>query len=54
VNGAQTLSQKPILRLEEHVSRNVTDVLWLSAGAYYNLAEKRASTASTRTIWRTR
>jgi hypothetical protein len=36
VNGAQTLSQKPILRLEEHVSRNVTDILWLSVDAYYN------------------
>jgi len=37
VNGAQTLSQKPILRLEEHLSRNVTDQLWLSLDAYYNL-----------------
>ena len=37
VNGAQTLAQKPILRLEEHLSRNVTDALWLSADAYYNL-----------------
>ena len=37
VNGAQTLSQKAILRLEEHVSRNVTDGLWLSVDAYYNL-----------------
>ena len=37
VNGAQTLAQKPILRLEEHVSRNVTDASWLSADAYYNL-----------------
>jgi hypothetical protein len=37
VNGAQTLSQKPILRLEEHLSRNLTDALWLSADAYYNL-----------------
>ena len=37
MNGAQTLSQKPILRLEEHLSRNVTDALWLSADAYYNL-----------------
>ena len=37
VNGAQTLSQKPILRLEEHMSRNVTDGLWLSLDAYYNL-----------------
>ncbi len=30
VDGAQTLSQKPILRLEEHLSRNLTDGLWLS------------------------
>ena len=37
VNGAQTLSQKPILRLEEHLSRNVTDALWLSLDAFYNL-----------------
>ena len=37
VNGAQTLSQRPILRLEEHISRNVTDALWLSVDAYYNL-----------------
>jgi hypothetical protein len=37
VNGAQTMSQKPILRIEEHVSRNVTDRLWLSADAYYNV-----------------
>jgi hypothetical protein len=37
VNGAQTLSQKPILRFEEHLSRNVTDGFWLSLDAYYNL-----------------
>ncbi len=37
VNGAQTLTQRPLLRLEEHLSRNVTDALWLSADAYYNL-----------------
>jgi Putative MetA-pathway of phenol degradation len=37
VNGSQTLSQRPILRLEEHVSRNLTGALWLSADAYYNL-----------------
>jgi hypothetical protein len=37
VNGAQTLSQKLILRLEEHLSRNVTDGFWLSVDAYYNL-----------------
>ena len=34
VNGAQTLTQRPLLRLEEHLSRNVTDALWLSADAY--------------------
>ena len=37
VNGAQTLTQKPLLRLEEHLSRNITDALWLSADAFYNL-----------------
>jgi len=37
VNGAQTLSQKPILRLEEHLSRNLTDSLWLSLDGYYNV-----------------
>jgi Putative MetA-pathway of phenol degradation len=37
VNGAQTLSQKPLLRLEEHLSRNVTDALWLSLDAFYNV-----------------
>jgi hypothetical protein len=37
VDGARTLSQKPILRFEEHLSRNVTDGFWLSVDAYYNL-----------------
>jgi Putative MetA-pathway of phenol degradation len=37
VNGARTLSQQPILRVEEHVSRNLTDTLWLSADTYYNV-----------------
>jgi hypothetical protein len=37
VNGAQTLSQNPVFRMEEHVSRNLTDTLWLSADAYYNV-----------------
>jgi hypothetical protein len=37
VSGAQTLSQNPILRVEEHASRNLTDNLWLSADAYYNV-----------------
>jgi hypothetical protein len=31
VNGAQTLSQNPIFRVEEHISRNLTDRFWLSA-----------------------
>jgi hypothetical protein len=35
--GAQTLSQNPIFRMEEHLSRNVTDAVWLSADAYYNV-----------------
>ena len=37
VGGAQTLSQNPIFRMEEHVSHNLTDALWLSADAYYNV-----------------
>jgi hypothetical protein len=37
VNGAQTLSQNPIFRVEEHVSGNLTDKFWLSADAYYNV-----------------
>jgi len=37
VAGAQTLSQNRILRLEEHVSHNLTDALWLSVDAYYNV-----------------
>jgi hypothetical protein len=37
VNGAQTLSQNPIFRVEEHISRNLTDRFWLSADAYYNV-----------------
>jgi hypothetical protein len=36
VNGAQVLYQDPIFRLEEHVSHNLTDKLWLSVDAYYN------------------
>ena len=35
--GTQTLSQNPIFRMEEHVSHNLTDALWLSADAYYNV-----------------
>ena len=34
VNGAQTLSQRPLLRLEEHVSRNVTDALMALGGRF--------------------
>jgi hypothetical protein len=37
VGGAQTLSQNPIFRLEGHASHNLTDALWLSADAYYNV-----------------
>jgi len=37
VNGAHTLAQNPIFRVEEHISRNLTDRLWLSADAYYNV-----------------
>ena len=37
VGGAQTLSQRPLLRLEEHLSRNLTDALWLSLDAFYNV-----------------
>ena len=37
VSGAQTLSQNPIFRAEEHISQNLTDSLWLSADAYYNV-----------------
>ena len=37
VNGTRTLSQNPIFRVEEHVSRNLTDKVWLSADAYYNV-----------------
>jgi hypothetical protein len=33
VNGAQTLSQTPILRVEGHA----TDAFWLSADVYYNV-----------------
>ena len=37
VNGAQTLSQTPILRVEGHARHNLTDAFWLSADAYYNV-----------------
>jgi len=31
------LSQNPIFRVEEHLSHSLTDALWLSADAYYNV-----------------
>jgi hypothetical protein len=37
VGGAQTLSQNPIFRVEEHLSHNLTDALWLSADASYTV-----------------
>jgi hypothetical protein len=37
VNGARTLAQNPIFRVEEHISRNLTDRFWLSVDAYYNV-----------------
>lgn len=37
VNGASTLAQNPLFRVEGHASRNLTDELWLSADAYYNI-----------------
>jgi hypothetical protein len=37
VSGAQTLSENPIFRMEEHVSHNLTVALWLPADAYYNV-----------------
>ena len=40
VKGAQTLSQNPLFRVEEHASRNLTDALWLSADAYYDVGGK--------------
>jgi hypothetical protein len=40
VNGVQTLSQKPIVRLEENLSRNLTDSLWLSLDVYYNVGRE--------------
>ena len=37
VGGASRLSQKPLLIVEGHASRNVTRRLWLSADAYYHV-----------------
>jgi hypothetical protein len=53
VNGAQTLSQKPLLRLEEHVSRNLTMRCGCRSTPITISAEKRTSTGSSRTTWRT-
>jgi len=36
VAGASSLTQKPLLRLEEHLSRNLTPTFWASLDAYYN------------------
>jgi hypothetical protein len=36
-NGSQTLSQNPLFRIEGHASHNLTNKLWLSADAYYNV-----------------
>ena len=54
VNGARTLSQNPLFRVEEHASRNLTDALWLSADAYCESAARPARTESVRTTWPTR
>ena len=54
VGGAQTLSQNPIFRMEEHVSSNLTDALWLSADAITTSGVRRASREPVRTIWQTR
>ena len=35
--GANRLTQRPLFVLEEHVSRNITPRIWLSADAYYNV-----------------
>ena len=40
MNTAQTLSQKPIVRLREHLSHNLTDSLWLSVDGYYNVGRE--------------
>jgi hypothetical protein len=37
VNGARTLAQNPIFRVQEHLSRNLTGRFWLLADAYYNV-----------------
>jgi hypothetical protein len=35
--GASRLTQRPLLILEGHASRNITPRIWLSADAYYNV-----------------
>lgn len=37
VGGASKLTQKPLLIVEGHASRNLTPRLWVSADAYYHL-----------------
>jgi hypothetical protein len=37
VGNASKLSQKPLLLIDGHLSRNITPALWLSADAYYNV-----------------
>jgi hypothetical protein len=54
VNVAQTLSQKPILRVEEHLSRNITTHCGCRPTPTTTWEARRALTASSRTTWRTR
>jgi hypothetical protein len=35
--GASRLTQRPLVVLEGHASRNITSRIWLSADAYYNV-----------------
>lgn len=37
VGGASHLTQRPLVILEGHASRNITSRIWLSADAYYNV-----------------
>lgn len=37
VGGASTLTQRPLVVVEGHASRNITPRLWLSADAYYDV-----------------
>jgi hypothetical protein len=47
------LSQNPIFRVEEHLSHNLTDALWLSMPVTTSVV-RRASTEPVRTTWQTR